>query len=135
MSTSSDDKQPTLTHIDKLEMMEIISHLENDTGDKTYVVIDVRNDSEILATGKVSLKAHTLPLPIIASQNAFALEPDDFEELFGFEKPEKDVELVLTCKAGIRSQQAAQFAAMNGYTNLINYMGGADEWFGGGQGW
>ena len=52
-----------------------------------------------------------------------------FEENFGFTKPELDQTLVLTCKAGIRSMHAAQFAAQAGYTNLINYGGGADDWF------
>jgi len=42
---------------------------------------------------------------------------------------------VFSCKAGIRSQQAAQFAAMSGYKDMVNYMGGADEWFQDGPGW
>jgi rhodanese-related sulfurtransferase len=37
--------------------------------------------------------------------------------------------LVFSCAAGIRSVHAAQFAAQNGYTKLVNYKGGANEWF------
>ena len=45
-------------------------------------------------------------------RGALNLDPEDFEEAFGFEKPKMTDTVVLTCKAGIRSQQAAQFAAM-----------------------
>lgn len=57
------------------------------------------------------------------------MDPEDFEEAFGFEKPKMTDTVVLTCKAGIRSQQAAQFAAMAGYKDIVNYVGGADDWF------
>ena len=40
-----------------------------------------------------------------------------------------DQTIVFSCKAGIRSMHAAQFAAMSGYTKLTNYIGGADDWF------
>ena len=70
-----------------------------------------------------------------SQQGAFNLEDDDFEEAFGFSKPKESDTLVFTCKAGIRSQQAAQFAAMSGYKDLVNYMGGADDWFQDGPGW
>lgn len=132
MSTG-EQQQPTLTHIEKAEMMEILSHVENGTGDVSYVVIDVRGFDEVASTGKLSESVHTLPLPVIASAGAFKLDEETFEEEFQFPKPKPDETLVFTCKAGIRSQQAAQFAAMSGYTKLVNYVGGADDWFGGGR--
>lgn len=95
-----------------------------------YVVLDVRGDDEVVYTGKLSSNVHTLPLPIIVEKNAFEMDEDDFEELFGFKKPGLDETLVLTCAAGIRSQHAARIASMSGYTNLVNYLGGANEWFG-----
>ena len=36
------------------------------------------------------------------------MSEDDFEEEYGFAKPDLDETLVFTCKAGIRSQAAAQ---------------------------
>jgi len=57
------------------------------------------------------------------------MEEDDFLETFGFKKPQCDETFIFTCKAGIRSQVAAQVAGMEGYSNLMNYLGGADDWF------
>jgi len=111
-------------------MSEIITDAEESEGtDSKYTIIDVRNVDEINYTGKLSPVVHTLPLPYIAQYNVFGMEDDEFEEQFGFDKPGLDKTIVFTCKAGIRSMHAAQFAAMAGYTDIINYSGGSDEWF------
>ena len=61
----------------------------------------------------------------------FGLDEDDFEELTGIVKPSLDETIVFTCAAGIRSVYAANYAAQQGgYSKLVNYMGGAYEWFG-----
>jgi len=59
------------------------------------------------------------------------MSPDDFKEQFGFSKPDPDDStVVFTCKAGIRSMTACQVLAMQGgYTRLVNYRGGAIDWF------
>ena len=62
---------------------------------------------------------------------AFNMDEKTFEAQFNFPKPNVEDTLVFTCKAGLRSQQAAQLAAMAGYKTIINYEGGADDWFGG----
>jgi len=124
-----DDQSSKLTHIYKMELQEILFHVENGTGDKKYVVIDVRGEDEVYATGKIHPMVHTLPLPYIAMRDGFNLDEEDFEDAFGFPKPNLSDTLVFTCKAGIRSQQAAQIAAYRGYNNLVNYIGGADDWF------
>lgn len=111
-------------------MTEIIQGYEaGGREDSGYVVIDVRGEEEVMMTGKVSPSTITLPLPVIMAQNVFALDEDDFEDFCGFEKPGLDETLVFTCAAGIRSQHAAYFAAQAGYGNIINYTGGANEWF------
>lgn len=91
--------------------------------------MDVRNVDEIIQTGKLSPCVLTLPLPAIAQFNAFAMSEEDFEDQFGFEKPSYDETIVFSCKAGIRSMQAAQWAMMNGYTKIVNYTGGSMDWF------
>ena len=65
----------------------------------------------------------------IMEKNVFALDEEDFEDITGFEKPAPDTTLVFTCAAGIRSVYACQFASQAGYSKLVNYMGGANEWF------
>lgn len=94
-----------------------------------YCVIDVRTEDEVAYTGKLSPSVYTLPVQVIMGANAFAMDADDFEESFGFEKPSVDETLVFTCAAGVRSVYACQFAAQNGYSNLVNYVGGSNEWF------
>jgi rhodanese-related sulfurtransferase len=91
--------------------------------------VDVRNEDEIAYTGKLSACVETLPLPLIAQMGAFRMSEEDFEENFGFAKPKQDETIIFTCKAGIRSMHAAQYAAMNGYSKLVNYSGGAMDWF------
>lgn len=123
-------EEQSVTDIDKEEMTEVLSQLEGDNNNN-YVVIDVRGADEIMmGTGTMSEKVHILPLPQITA--AFDLDEKSFEAQFNFPKPSaEDDTLVFTCKMGGRSQQAAQIAAMSGYKNIINYTGGADDWFGG----
>ena len=63
--------------------------------------------------------------------DVFNLPDDTFEEQFGFEKPTMDQTIVFTCKAGIRSHYACAYAMQAGYSNVVNYRGGAIEWFSG----
>lgn len=126
MSTTSTE-MPPLKHIGREEMQEILDTVEQ--GDSDYVVIDVRNIEEIAFTGPLSPDVKTLPLPLIMQKNVFQLDSEDFEDLCRFPKPEPDATLVFSCAAGVRSVHAANFAAQGGYTNLVNYMGGANEWF------
>ena len=108
-------------------MEQILEDYE--AGNSDYVVMDVRTSEEILNTGKLSPNTLTLPVQIIMQRNVFALDEDDFEEITGFAKPSPDATLVFSCAAGIRSVYACQFASQAGYSKLINYTGGANEWF------
>ena len=118
-----------ITRIDKAAMTEIIDDVANSSReDSGYCIIDVRGHDEIQFTGKLNDVVETLPLPLIA-QGALAMDNEDFKDQFGFDKPALDETLVFTCKAGIRSQQAGQLAKMAGYTDILDYMGGSNEWF------
>lgn len=115
--------------IDREAMIEIIEDVSNGGREESgYVIIDVRGWDEIAGTGKLDEVVETLPLPDIA-EGALMLDDEDFEERYGFEKPQPDETLVFTCKAGIRSVSAAKLAKMAGYTKLVDYMGGSNEWF------
>jgi rhodanese-related sulfurtransferase len=130
LNAGSGGDLPKIQQIGKDEMKQIIEDYENGGRDDSgYLVLDVRGEDEVMMTGKVSPGVITLPLPLIMAKNVFAMDEEDFEDLCGFEKPQLDETLVFTCAAGIRSQQAAIFAAQAGYGNLVNYMGGAKEWF------
>jgi len=118
-----------IPRINKSAMKEIIEDVENSSrGESGYVIIDVRGKDEIQFTGKLNDVVETLPLPYIA-EGALVMDDEDFKEQFGFEKPSLDETIVFSCAAGIRSQHAGQFAKMAGYTDILDYMGGANEWF------
>eukprot|EP00557_Chaetoceros_sp_GSL56_P006195 CAMPEP_0176497252 /NCGR_PEP_ID=MMETSP0200_2-20121128/11622_1 /TAXON_ID=947934 /ORGANISM="Chaetoceros sp., Strain GSL56" /LENGTH=176 /DNA_ID=CAMNT_0017895247 /DNA_START=77 /DNA_END=607 /DNA_ORIENTATION=- len=128
--SSFKENSVAIKQIDKKALHEIIEDIESTSREESgYVVIDVRNEDEIAYTGKLSECVEILPLPLIAQMGAFSMTEEDFEDSFGFAKPKQDETIIFTCKAGIRSMHAAQYAAMNGYSNLINYTGGAMDWF------
>jgi len=109
-------------------MTEIIEDVSATSREESgYVIIDVRGHDEIAYTGKLDDCVETLPLPYIA-QGALAMEEEDFKAEFGFDKPRMDETIVFSCKAGIRSQQAGQLAKMAGYTDILDYAGGSNEW-------
>lgn len=127
---TGDGTGPSIENVGKEEMEEILEDYEAGGREESgYVVIDVREPHEVAYTGKLSPNTHTLPLGAIAQGNVFGLEDDEFEEICGFPKPDLSETLVFTCAAGIRSTHACNFAAQNGFSNLVNYRGGANEWF------
>jgi rhodanese-related sulfurtransferase len=67
-------------------------------------------------------------LPVGSQPAAIFLPEDEFEQNYGFEKPAADKELVFYCRAGIRSNTAAQLARQQGYTNVAEYKGSWLDW-------
>jgi rhodanese-related sulfurtransferase len=127
---SSGLNEPVLQNIGWEEMDSILDEYEELGREQSgMIVMDVRNEDEVAYTGKLSPNTKTLPLPAIMQYNVFAMDEDEFEETCGFAKPALDETLVFSCAAGIRSVHAAKFAANAGYSKLINYTGGANEWF------
>ena len=95
-----------------------------------YFVLDVRTEPEVMQTGKLGPSVPTLPVQVMMPPyNALQMDEEEFEEAFGFSKPPKDVTMVFSCAAGIRSVSACKLAQQAGYANCVNYMGGANEWF------
>jgi rhodanese-related sulfurtransferase len=126
----SSSSSTEITHIGLEQMQEIIEDYEEGGREESqYCVIDVRTEQEVAATGKVGEHVYTLPVQVMQQYKVLQMEPDEFLEFCKFEKPSLDETLVFTCAAGIRSVYACQFAAQAGYTKIINYTGGANEWF------
>jgi rhodanese-related sulfurtransferase len=129
-SSSGSSPAAEIQHIGLAQMQEIVEDYENGGRESSqYCVIDVRTEEEVAATGKVGEHVYTLPVQIMGQYKVWDMDADNFEELCRFPKPTPDETLVFTCAAGIRSVYASQFAAAAGYTKIINYMGGANEWF------
>ncbi|MEY4530236.1 MAG: hypothetical protein RLZZ156_957 [Deinococcota bacterium] len=92
-------------------MFERITPLEADARLKSgAVLIDVREQNEWDA---VRVPNATL-IPLSEFQTRYTEMP-------------KEKEIVLICAGGVRSAQAAQFAAQNGYT-VVNLEGGIKAW-------
>jgi rhodanese-related sulfurtransferase len=67
-------------------------------------------------------------MPITTSPDALFLSPEDFEERFGFPKPDPDTEVVFYCKAGVRSKASATLAKEAGFRNVGEYRGSYMDW-------
>lgn len=131
-SQNSGEATSLYRNIGKEEMKEILAKYEEGGREGSrMVVIDVRTEPEVQSTGKLSPSVETLPVQLILQRDVFKLDEDDFEELCGFPKPQPDETIVFSCAAGIRSVYACQAASMAGLSNIVNYMGGAHEWFSG----
>ena len=76
-------------------------------------IIDVREPSEY---AEFNIGAKLLPLGQIMS-----LQLDSIEDL-------KNEEVILHCKAGMRSMQAGLMLEQVGFTNVVNVTGGTVAW-------
>lgn len=123
-------KPPEILHINREQMEEIVEDYESGGREESqYCIIDVRTEDEVRSTGKISENVYTLPVQVIMQSKVFDMDPEEFEEFCQFPKPTLDETIVFTCAAGMRSVSACHFAAQSGYSKLINYTGGANEWF------
>ena len=132
-SGSSGEAMPAIRHINKQEMKQILmEHEEMVSSDleSPYFVLDVRTEPEVQQTGKLGPSVPTLPVQLMMPPyNALQMDDQEFEEAFGFSKPSKELTMVFSCAAGIRSVSACKLAQQAGYKSCVNYMGGANEWF------
>ncbi|MBC7714569.1 MAG: rhodanese-like domain-containing protein [Rhizobacter sp.] len=52
----------------------------------------------------------------------------EFQERYEFTMPDKNAQIVLQCRSGKRSMNAAMFLLSKGYTDLLNLEGGILAW-------
>ncbi|KAK7523401.1 Rhodanese-like domain-containing protein [Phyllosticta citriasiana] len=88
------------------------------------LLIDVRTPAEYSAGAIPS----AVNVPVTTEPEAFFASPDDWEDKFGFPKPEFKREVVFYCKAGVRSHAAAQLAKYAGYESVGEYPGSWLDW-------
>ncbi|EFA81306.1 hypothetical protein PPL_05285 [Heterostelium album PN500] len=102
--------------INKRELEQLIKD-NRDQINKPYILIDVRNPTEVEQTGVIESALH-LPLGILPA--ALEMTEDDFQDAFNIPKIQK---------TGKRSEMAVDMFRAAGYGNSINYPGSAAEWF------
>lgn len=82
------------------------------SGEKLNIV-DVREPAEY---AEFNINGKLVPLGKI-----MGMQFDEIEDL-------KDEEIIVHCKAGMRSMQACVFMEQAGFTNVVNLVGGMDAW-------
>lgn len=88
-------------------------------------IADVREPAELLETGKIP---GAINIPITSAVQSFHVSEEDFEDMYGYERPTKDKTLVFYCKAGVRARAAAGLAQHAGWENIGEYPGSWLDW-------
>ncbi|KAF5025467.1 hypothetical protein F66182_2443 [Fusarium sp. NRRL 66182] len=104
--------------------VDIKKQLEQDK-DSNLVIVDVREPRELFETGKIP---GAINIPITSAVQSFHMPEEDFEEMYGFERPAKDKELLFYCKAGVRAKAAAGLAQHAGWKKVGDYPGSWLDW-------
>ncbi|KAG7906175.1 hypothetical protein KL906_004628 [Ogataea polymorpha] len=92
--------------------------------DPDNVIVDVREPEEY-AKGHIP---GAVNIPVNSSPGALGLSPDEFEQTFGFPKPDPSKTLLFYCLAGVRSSMAEELASTFGYGKRLNYVGSFSDW-------
>lgn len=95
------------TEMKEITVTELKKRMDSDSID---FLLDVRALHEFEAA---NIGGELIPLPILP--NSLDLIP-------------KDKEIIIYCKAGIRSARACNILLESGYTNVVNVVGGMDAW-------
>ncbi|GAB5592421.1 hypothetical protein Unana1_07321 [Umbelopsis nana] len=101
---------PTITFEELKERIE--QRKPDSASTKPFALIDVREPSEFGA-GAIPT---ALNVPLSQLADAFVANHDDFEDKLGFEKPSPSDEIIVYCKAGVRSSAAGEYLRSLGYS-------------------
>ncbi|CAK7262851.1 Thiosulfate sulfurtransferase rdl2, mitochondrial [Sporothrix epigloea] len=93
----------------------------------SIVIIDVREPAELQDTGRIP---GSINIPIKTAPDGFFLPDEDFEDRFGFVRPDRDTEVIFYCRSGVRSRAAAGLAKEAGWTKVGEYPGSWLDWSG-----
>jgi len=96
---------PYLTHTPPKQILHILEHPSD-----SRLLIDVREPHEYHANSIPT----AINIPVTSHPDALLLDEDEFQDVFGFQKPPKGKEVVFFCKAGVRSSAAAGIARQAG---------------------
>lgn len=130
--SSSSSSSPTTQAPPRIYTFSEIQDLSSsssstDAPDAHRILIDVREPGELQSTGRIPGAQN---LPVSSGADGFFLPADEFEERFGFPKPDaKTDEVIFYCKAGVRSRAASALALQAGFAAKVGeYPGSWIEW-------
>ncbi|KAI9167237.1 Rhodanese domain-containing protein [Paramyrothecium foliicola] len=98
---------------------------ESESEKKRAVFIDVREPSELQETGWIP---GAINIPITSAVQSFHLDPEDFKDMMGYERPLPHTPIVVYCKAGVRARAAAGLAVHAGFKDVGLYKGSWLDW-------
>ncbi|KAI9485087.1 Rhodanese-like domain-containing protein [Zychaea mexicana] len=107
----------TMEHKDAVDF-EQVQRIVNDK-DTDYILLDVREPSEVMQ----GFIPSAINIPLSKLLPAWTMSAEEFEEEYGFERPNEDDKIIVYCQAGIRSANAADFLREIGYKVVLNYPG------------
>ncbi|XP_058790216.1 thiosulfate sulfurtransferase/rhodanese-like domain-containing protein 3 [Phymastichus coffea] len=94
--------------------------------DKTILIIDIREDSEIRETGKLPGSIH---IPMGKVINVLTeCSNEEFEKQYNRTKPTFDTKIILSCLKGLRSGKLLPKMLQLGFRNMFSYAGGWMDW-------
>jgi len=94
--------------IPEIDVKTLESKLKNK---EDFILLDVRTDSEYF----LSNIAESIHIPMNTIQEKY-------------KSLDKDQEIVVQCKSGVRSEKVCQFLLNNDFKNVKNLTGGIIEW-------
>jgi rhodanese-related sulfurtransferase len=89
------------------------------------ILIDTREPAELETTGTIP---SSINIPIKSQPDSFFISAEEFEDRFGFDRPEKGTAVVFYCRSGVRSRAAAELARQAGWRNIAEYTGSWLDW-------
>ncbi|WYZ45430.1 hypothetical protein EsH8_VIII_000746 [Colletotrichum jinshuiense] len=122
-SSGSDDYHKTSATGSKLWDFEQVAELAKDP--KDVVIVDSREPGELVETGRIPT---AINIPVATAPDSFHISEEEFEDRYGFPRPGQDAELVIYCKAGVRSRALASLARDAGWKNVGEYPGSFLDW-------
>ncbi len=94
--------------IPEVDVKTLESKLKNK---ENFILLDVRTDREYFLSsieGSLHMPMNTIPE--------------------GYTSLDKDKEIIVQCKSGVRSEKVCEFLLNNGFKNVKNLAGGIVEW-------
>ncbi|KAK7792880.1 hypothetical protein R5R35_000432 [Gryllus longicercus] len=96
------------------------------TGEKSIILIDVRQPHELQETGVLPT---SINIPLNNLKTALeSLSSEEFQKKYGIPLPDKNAPLVFTCRSGNRSMKALLTALELGFKDAKHYAGGYLDW-------
>ncbi|XP_046396869.1 rhodanese domain-containing protein CG4456-like isoform X2 [Ischnura elegans] len=91
---------------------------------RNILLVDVRNPDELEA-GSIP---NSINVPLGELDTALKMDDASFENRYKHKKPQKEAEIIFSCRSGNRSRRALELALSLGFMNAKHYTGGWLDW-------